>query len=71
VPTSLTVPKEQDNVRKAIIESRARNREKQAELQRRNSTEIQRSLATDVLNNASSTEDVPRDTAETMDIDCQ
>ena len=29
VPTSLTVPAEQDNVRKAIIESRARAREKQ------------------------------------------
>lgn len=29
VPTSLTVPEEQDNVRKAIIESRARAREKQ------------------------------------------
>jgi len=30
-PTSLTVPKERDCVRKAIIESRARAREKQAE----------------------------------------
>ena len=29
VPTSLSIPKEQDNVRKAIIESRARAREKQ------------------------------------------
>ena len=29
LPTSLTVPKEQDNVRKAIIESRARAREEQ------------------------------------------
>lgn len=29
VPSSLSVPKEQDNVRKAIIESRARAREKQ------------------------------------------
>ena len=29
VPTSLSVPKEHDNVRKAIIESRARAREKQ------------------------------------------
>ena len=29
IPTSLTVPEEQDNVRKAIIESRARAREKQ------------------------------------------
>ena len=29
VPTSLTVPAEEDNVRKAIIESRARAREKQ------------------------------------------
>lgn len=29
VPTSLTVPEEQDKVRKAIIESRARAREKQ------------------------------------------
>ena len=28
VPTSLTVPQEQDNVRKAIIESRARARQK-------------------------------------------
>ena len=31
VPTSLSVPKEQDKVRKAIIESRARAREKQAQ----------------------------------------
>ncbi len=30
VPTSLSIPKEQDNVRKAIIESRARARERQA-----------------------------------------
>lgn len=29
VPTSLTVPEEQDNVRKAIVEARARMREKQ------------------------------------------
>lgn len=29
VPSSLSVPEEQDNVRKAIIESRARAREKQ------------------------------------------
>lgn len=31
VPTSLTVPEDQDNVRKAIIESRARAREKQVQ----------------------------------------
>lgn len=31
VPTSLTVPEEQDKVRKAIIESRARAREKQVQ----------------------------------------
>ena len=31
VPSSLSIPKHQDNVRKAIIESRARLREKQAE----------------------------------------
>jgi hypothetical protein len=30
VPSSLTVPEEQDNVRKAIVEARARMREKQA-----------------------------------------
>lgn len=30
VPSSLSVPREQDNVRKAIIETRARAREKQA-----------------------------------------
>lgn len=30
IPSSLTVPKEQDNVRRAIIESRARTRQKQA-----------------------------------------
>jgi anthranilate phosphoribosyltransferase len=30
VPTSLTVPEEQDNVRKAIVEARQRIREKQA-----------------------------------------
>ena len=29
VPTSLSIPKDQDNIRKAIIESRARAREKQ------------------------------------------
>ena len=29
VPTSLSIPKEQDNIRKAIIESRERAREKQ------------------------------------------
>ena len=32
VPSSLSVPEEHDNVRKAIIESRARAREKQLEL---------------------------------------
>lgn len=70
VPTSLTVPKEQDSVRKAIIESRARAREKQAEIQRRNLPEIQRNLATDVPNGSSGTAaDVPRDPTETMDID--
>ena len=31
VPSSLSIPEHQDNVRKAIIESRARLREKQAE----------------------------------------
>ena len=31
VPTSLTVPREQDSVRKAIVESRARARQKQAD----------------------------------------
>lgn len=31
IPSSLSVPKDQDNVRKAIIESRARAREKQAD----------------------------------------
>ena len=31
-PTSLTIPKEEDNVRRAIAETRARTREKQAEL---------------------------------------
>ncbi|KAL8946033.1 MAG: hypothetical protein Q9222_007515 [Ikaeria aurantiellina] len=30
VPSSLTIPKEQDNVRRAILDSRARSREKQA-----------------------------------------
>ena len=32
IPSSLSVPKEQDNVRRAILESRARAREKAAEL---------------------------------------
>lgn len=36
IPTSLTVPEEQDNVRKAIIESRARAREKQLQAARAN-----------------------------------
>lgn len=31
VPSSLSVPQEQDNVRRAIIDSRARTREKQAQ----------------------------------------
>ncbi|KAJ9300212.1 hypothetical protein DTO271G3_2329 [Paecilomyces variotii] len=70
VPTSLTVPKEQDSVRKAIIESRARARERQAEIQRRNLPEIQRNLATDAPNGSADTAaDVPRDPTETMDID--
>ncbi|GAD98517.1 hypothetical protein AOR_1_2034 [Paecilomyces variotii No. 5] len=74
VPTSLTVPKEQDNVRKAIIESRARAREKQAEIQRRNSNENQLqnqpSLAADALNGTSNTApDVPPDPPDTMEID--
>ena len=34
IPTSLSVPKEQDSVRKAIIETRARAREKQRERKR-------------------------------------
>ncbi|KAL8714806.1 MAG: hypothetical protein Q9220_001319 [cf. Caloplaca sp. 1 TL-2023] len=34
VPSSLSVPKEQDNVRRAILDSRARSREKQAADQR-------------------------------------
>ncbi|KAL1883538.1 hypothetical protein Plec18167_002542 [Paecilomyces lecythidis] len=80
VPTSLSVPKEQDSVRKAIIESRARAREKQAEKQRRNSTEnqsqsqgdiqIQPRLVVDALNGSSNTApDVPPNPPDTMEID--
>lgn len=40
VPTSLTIPEEQDSVRKAIIETRARVREKQAQGQKSKSPEF-------------------------------
>ena len=46
VPTSLSVPREQDNVRKAIIESRARARDKQAE--EANSTHMGNGLTPEV-----------------------
>ncbi|KAK4170196.1 hypothetical protein QBC43DRAFT_197030 [Cladorrhinum sp. PSN259] len=46
VPTSLTVPEEQDSVRKAIIEARARMREQQREKVERESTLPAQPLAT-------------------------
>jgi len=50
VPTSLTVPTELDGVRKAIIESRARAREKSSKERERNGME-----STSVLQNAQET----------------
>ncbi|KAI9681004.1 MAG: hypothetical protein M1829_001084 [Trizodia sp. TS-e1964] len=65
VPTSLSVPLEQDNVRKAIIETRARAREQQA----------REALYQNTLNSdpyplgAPSTTDLPMDTAMEIDED--
>lgn len=48
IPASLSVPEEQDNVRKAIIETRARAREKQ--LQEAQALQINGSLASGIGN---------------------
>ncbi|OTB00741.1 hypothetical protein M426DRAFT_232805 [Hypoxylon sp. CI-4A] len=50
-PSSLTVPKEQDSVRKAIIEARQRVREKQKEEREQSNTPIQITSSTDTFTN--------------------
>lgn len=53
IPSSLTIPEEQDNVRKAIIETRARAREKQDQKKRNEETrQAQTNLATNGTINA-------------------
>jgi hypothetical protein len=65
VPSSISVPEEQDSVRKAIIEARARAREKQrAEMQRGAACEA--SVSVPAMTSSPSLGDVPMD-AETLD----
>jgi hypothetical protein len=65
VPSSISVPEEQDSVRKAIIEARARAREKQrAELQRDAACEAP--VPVPVITSAPSIGDMPMD-ADTLD----
>lgn len=49
VPTSLSVPEERDGVRKAILESRARAREKSGRERERNGREV--SMVPDIASN--------------------
>lgn len=70
VPTSLTVPKERDSVRKAIIESRARAREKQAEDQRTRTSKADINTMTD-LSHSSSGASTTTEHDDSMDIDVE
>ena len=76
VPSSLSVPQEQDSVRKAIIETRARAQEQQAEqrqrVEQREPVEPQESLAEDPMSAnylayPDTTSGVPQD-VDAMDI---
>ncbi|KAL2005016.1 hypothetical protein VTN00DRAFT_2866 [Thermoascus crustaceus] len=70
VPTSLTVPKERDSVRKAIIESRARARQKQAEDQKTRTSKADINIMTD-LSHSSSGASTTAEHDDSMDIDVE
>lgn len=66
VPASLSVPQEQDSVRKAIIEARARVREKQAEEWAASATEEQPGNDEAQMNGVEDVDGIP---SETDDVD--
>ncbi|KAL8835951.1 MAG: hypothetical protein Q9170_003108 [Blastenia crenularia] len=74
VPSSLSVPKEQDSVRRAILDSRARAREKQAEKQKKVQANdlpngyLENRIGHDGAKNDIANEEVPDLNEDAMDI---